>query len=1353
LLAYASYVCSGDPQTVVDLLISYVENTERLGQRIYAHELWSYLNKHGIQPNQLRRNRGIAPRIKELQIGFEDSLEKGLINEHLIPRDETDKCLKSLERGKQIIIHGSAGSGKSGILYELVNKLKESDILWLGVRLDRQIPQTNASQFGKDLGLPDSPINCLAALSGEKLCVIVLDQLDALRWTSVHSLSSLEVCKELIRQVNVLNNEGRNIGVVLSCRTFDLQHDPEIKSLLEKPLVREWNKINVSPLSSDLVKKEIGKKFHSLSVRQKEVLSNMQNLKLWTELATSDNYPVFQSASDLLTTSWQRRHEEIERQGIPSEQINEIINKLVEWLQQNNLVTAPEIIVADYSLLAIKALKSYGILEQQQKRIGFTHQSYLDFFIAERVVRQILDGDSVLDWLASYDEQTIFKREQLRQALALLMDSDIDVFLRTIQQIIQSPNVRFHLKHLVLEVLGQMEAIKKRITDYLLELLDDPGWFPHVLETVLNENSTYIQFLIEEGLTDRWLFSENEQLVNGALKLLGSVSEQIPDLVSGVLQPFIHTHSMCQRIMDILPRDPSFDSESIFELRLALIRQGATMYYVDLELLNKDNPFRIIRLIEALLSAKNCGEMLNSLNCEYTCWQENEYITLIKAAEKHPQEAWNQLVPHIERLSAITVPWYDERLAQWQKDLLGGPLGTIPIGYGIVCMVAKAGRTIANCSQMQFEDVSCYEDSDLLVIQRIIAEVYADLPRRLADHGIKWLLAKESRFRLGYAHEAKWGPAACIVKALSPYCSQELFQLLEDEIVYYHDPNELVYAKSVLGHGMNYCDGLMWGVAQHILLPALCPEKIKKNTADLITVLQRRFASRSSLSFAEFGQANGGFIGSALNPNLDIISDRSWLSIIGNKKIPQSDSGHWKKGKDGNLMSSSIQQFSRSLGMIAGRYPERFGQLALAFPKSVAPDYVAEIIMALAMQKPGKKVPENEQETWEQASWKTVLDVWRKYHTMNDREVVLSFCRLLSARCHEKWPLEVVEWVNSFATSHTHPATNELIIIDNVRDINSASIDSLWGTSYNCVRGVAAIAISDLLREHSELFGKLKPGIEKLVNDPHPAVRMATILICKTLLGIDRDQAVSLFVAACHGDERIAASPFGLDFLKYTIHEYQEELVAIILDIVSSSQGDVALCGAELVFGFNLLYGLFDSEVQLCIKGTPEQRLGLTKAVVSLIWEETYADRCREVLSIMMNDSDKKIREEIGKIFRDGFLDRPLNVKWTTKYASSLAYFDNFSIILDALEVYEHTLLPFAEVIFSVCESCIDGRDSLRGIPYQLPSLLLRLYEQAQDSKESGIMSKCLDIWDHFFENRFGNTRKLMAEIGIGGQL
>lgn len=87
--------------------------------------------------------------------------------------------------------------------------MKQKEILYLAIMLDKEIPQKSADDYGKDLGLPQSPVYCLNTFAPGKPCVLILDQLDSLHWTSAHSATALDVCKEMIHQAEKINDKDK----------------------------------------------------------------------------------------------------------------------------------------------------------------------------------------------------------------------------------------------------------------------------------------------------------------------------------------------------------------------------------------------------------------------------------------------------------------------------------------------------------------------------------------------------------------------------------------------------------------------------------------------------------------------------------------------------------------------------------------------------------------------------------------------------------------------------------------------------------------------------------------------------------------------------------------------------------------------------------------------------------------------------------------------------------------------------------------------------------------------------------------------------------------------------------------
>ena len=156
------------------------------------------------------------------------------------------------------------------------------------------------------MGLPTSISYCIDSISKDKKAVIVLDQLDALRWTQANSIESLFVCRELIEEVENINAKRENkISIILVCRSYDLKNDNNIKSLFNEK-EKEWQEIKVDKFSQDVVKGVVGKQYESNSKKLNELLEIPSNLFIWTKLDKSKNYDNCYTTNKLIEEWWEQ---------------------------------------------------------------------------------------------------------------------------------------------------------------------------------------------------------------------------------------------------------------------------------------------------------------------------------------------------------------------------------------------------------------------------------------------------------------------------------------------------------------------------------------------------------------------------------------------------------------------------------------------------------------------------------------------------------------------------------------------------------------------------------------------------------------------------------------------------------------------------------------------------------------------------------------------------------------------------------------------------------------------------------------------------------------------------------------
>lgn len=1104
----------------------------------------------------------------------------------------------------------------------------------------------------------------------------------------------------------------------------------------------------------------VGASFSMLNQKEKDLLANPLNLSMWLELNRDGTVPRFRTATALMREFWKNRRRILqENAGITPADIEQVLTPLIDYLEKNGKISAPQRIVEKWPRI-IEALFSFGILQEDAYRVSFCHQRYLDYLIADRLLEQIDSGTgSILAWLGEKERQSLFRREQLRQALVMLAEEAPSKFLSAAEQILASEKVRFHIKHLVLELIGSFEEVPAAVGDYCLGLLADVSWRDHVLEAVFAGHPPHILFLCGKRIIGKWLDSENEDTVKRALWLIGTVADNISDVVADTLAPHLEKGGYWpERILSALPWKMETDSERMFRLRLELVRHGAVVSFVNWKALCKKYPLRAIQLIAVVLSTwKVDDEQKTSQRNRIEQWYDKDETALQSVAREYPQETWDHLVPHIERLTLIDAGPYDARLNKWQEHRYRKG-GIIEMERGVVELAILAGRQFAaKYPDLFLARTRPLEESSSQIIQEILIETYSDLPPSHADQGIEWLLADTSHFALGTGfNEPQWNPAKRLIAALSPYCTEKLFRRLEEATVHFHAPNERREAEYYLKGWKDGYFGHYWGKAQYFLLPALDEARVSQATKDLIDVLHRKFANYSEDRFLRIGRSRGGFVGSKLDPNLEKISNQAWLEIICSQKVREPNRGDGIQATPDHVLETSVRQFSSSLEKAAKRQPERFAQLALRFPADVDTAYIAAILDGCSQKTPEASLSDEIKKSWRPACVETIEAVLEKFQAGEDREAAISFCYLISKRHEEQWSDATLARLVHYAQNHSDLEAGKLNIDCN-KSAGEATVDTLFQNTINCVRGVAAGAIRQLLWEHPKLFSKLRPAIESLVRDHHPAVRMAAAEMLLPVLNIDKDQAVEWYVTACSEDLRVATAPRGSEFYNYTIPSHLAKIGPIIRQMVLSPIDEVAEEGARQVAARWIFQGCFAEELQICQAGTVPQRQGIAKAAAHLLHTSSHTETCQKLLRPLLNDPDKAVREELHHLF-DRYpetMDAAVCKPFLLEYINSQAFADDPELFIWGLKDFTGSVLFLADTIFSMCEafcSAIPGESRNigttipRAISETIP-LLLRLYEHALAEENNEISNRCLDIWDVLFKNRVGVTRELTMAI------
>ena len=225
----------------------------KLGMRLTAGSFLEYLDQHDYMLWRLAGNATTNQRIQQLKRLYLNDVEKLLINRTAINRQESVAAYATLlEKGKSAMLDGVAGSGKSCVLAQVLNRLTASDVPCLVLSLDRLTEDDySAHAIGTRQGLSDSPVVTLGEFAAGRESILCIDQLDALSAISSRQSSTWGAFNEMLDEAR----SYPNMRMLFACRSFDLEEDANLRGLMAD--TDQVERISVGNLALSVVESAI----------------------------------------------------------------------------------------------------------------------------------------------------------------------------------------------------------------------------------------------------------------------------------------------------------------------------------------------------------------------------------------------------------------------------------------------------------------------------------------------------------------------------------------------------------------------------------------------------------------------------------------------------------------------------------------------------------------------------------------------------------------------------------------------------------------------------------------------------------------------------------------------------------------------------------------------------------------------------------------------------------------------------------------------------------------------------------------------------------------------------------------
>lgn len=1318
------WFCNGFDE-VYNAMISLIESKDILGKEITQTILLDYFAKQNITMKMKAGDKRLAPRIQEINEEYKDtfvSLQGGLIQ-----REEFGMCIDAIESEEMVIVSGNAGCGKSGCMEAILNYCEKNRIPYVAVKLDRRIPSKNCDAWGRELGFPGSIVHAIHYLSKNEKAVIILDQLDALRWTQANSSEALTVCMELIRQVKQLNYERKKkMIIVFACRTYDLENDNNIKQLFENKNLQkdEWKIVKVNTFSDDMVKLVIGDNYDSLTSKLKKVLKIPSNLYIWQHLDKKENYNSCSTTSHLIEKWLEQLCRKCVSAGLEEKNIKEIQSRLVNTLDKRGCLYIPKQVL-NAEQAGLDYLISSGIIVNQNNKIGFVHQSILDCLISQNMMTKYFEEQPIESIIGEKSKQDPARRYQVQMFLQNILEYESNDFIQIGEKMLASDNIRYYVKYLFYEILGQIQEPDESVAQFIIDNCENPIYGSYLVNNTIFGHKQYINILKNEGVLENWYFATEEKK-DTVFSLLQSVA---PDLEKEDLF-FIKRHAFKdksddQKFVRCFFRGIERDSDEMFELRMEFYEHYPE-YAKEIHISLKKIEGRLIRRMVRIISFWLRNKTKNSsyyyaaelMNVEESFFIGNEEFILKELLFYVPKERSGEL-----------------KYSNW-SELFGPKRNLERIS---VNLIKKATKSLINTLPDVFWQIyEPYMGKGYYVFNEIILTGLVQLPSQYSNRVIYYLCENLSENLFDYT-SGKDEPlelAKEIIRKHVEFCSRDAFLMLENAIYRYISPNAIKRYKRRIEenekkeHEPVYWS--FWGELQYELLPCLPKEKTSKQVKMLLDVLERRFNKEKLYRNL---RGHSGWVKSPISGKN--IGKAQWGRIITNEILKTKTSSVAVKG---GFIESSYEMYISEFQMAVRNRTLEMIQLVLENKDRVFPEFIDAMFSGIEMSETLKDIEPD-----------IIEKVLLVFPCDKRRERAIYFCEIIGKLDDVNWNFDILKQLEKFALDE-YALEEEKNSIIKTTDKDEETCKDLNSKVYSSVRGSALKAMGQLLWKNTTLFSEFKNIIEIVIKDENLIVKFAALCVIWPAYNIERDWAKEKIIYLYENDIRMVSFYDSKNMLLRLYPQYKKQVIDIVQRCFESEDEILIEIGGYTACEIYMLYTELENIILACDSNSEKQMKAILDMAITYLKVDGYQEKAKNIILAYKN-IDKDMNFPLSRIFYDNLVDARQDRIFIKEFIESKAGRRQINAFIQYLEENAISLIDYADIILELCENILQIKpeelQSQWGIESEVSKLIISLYDETTNSTISGkkIADKCLELWDIMFEKQLGSVREISRKL------
>lgn len=658
--------------------------------------------------------------------------QKKYDNNPLINRDETYTVLNDI-KNHNICILGEPGTGKTTLLYQIINKLdKLNEYNYLILDLERYERFMDGLELSDKMGFK-YPLEKI--LENMKNPLLIIDQLDVISISRGLNTNSKSSIFALLKKLN------NKIPFIITCRDFDFKEDNEIK----KFITAEENNVN-KVILNDFTDNQINEYLNRIGVEnnfnkeQRKILSNPFNLNILKNLKEKNHDLKFDNLYELYDEYYSHKKQVIQSK-FPN-QWNLTFDKIFRIFEKNREIYISLDELDEYSEV-IDLMISEGIFIKTNQKIRFIHNNLLEFFF----VKHFISSEKKLyDYLIN-GSQDLFSRFIVTSVLKYEKQHKYSNYIYNIKKILNEPKIKIHIKSIVLSILINVKELKNEGKLVKELIIKNDNSLNNIIWNNLYGLEVWYNYLHSTGFIDE-LYNKKE-FENRIFRLLRNVTDKTEMAGQFYLKHFNENEKINNNAIHFLLLS-NLKFESTFNLLIQLFDENIIQNYVkdenslldyffqnSLSTLTPKNTIILINsILNNILNNKNYS-VEKILNYKFF----NDDLSIFeKISENYFENFIEKIFPLIEKISNLNIEQNNQQDCWINIYELNEDNGFNKL------ILSTLISSLSNLSRNELAEFNTYENilqnSNSFASKYILLSVYAK-NKELSRNAVNYLFSLE----------------------------------------------------------------------------------------------------------------------------------------------------------------------------------------------------------------------------------------------------------------------------------------------------------------------------------------------------------------------------------------------------------------------------------------------------------------------------------------------------------------------------------------------------------------------------------------------------------------------------------